>query len=72
MARFTTPHRRELRHAAALYGIIYSRVDLASALPAAVSEALDRGGPTLIEAVVSPGTYKSQLQHASAALVGRT
>lgn len=68
LRRFTTPHQRDLSHAAALFGIIYSRVDSAEALSAAVGEALARGGATLIEAQVTPDSHRTQVAAIRAAL----
>ena len=68
MARFTTPHDRDLSHAAALYGIIYSRVDSAEALSGALLVALAHRRATLIEARVTPDSYAAQIAQIQAAL----
>lgn len=46
---FATPHGLDFRHAAELYGIPYRRLDDASETPAALREALEHGGPRILE-----------------------
>ena len=72
LQRFTTPHQRDLSHAAALFGIIYSRVDSADALADAVRQALKDPIATLIEARVRPDSYATQLAEIQAALAEAT
>lgn len=46
---FATPHGLDFSHAAELYGIPYRRLDDPTETPAALREALERGGPRILE-----------------------
>lgn len=54
MAAWTTPHARSFRHLAAFYGLSFARAADEASLRAAVAEALEHAGPTLIEAIAPP------------------
>jgi 2-succinyl-5-enolpyruvyl-6-hydroxy-3-cyclohexene-1-carboxylate synthase len=49
---FTTPHGRDLAHLAALHGLAYERIGDTAALETALTTARERGGATLVHAVI--------------------
>jgi 2-succinyl-5-enolpyruvyl-6-hydroxy-3-cyclohexene-1-carboxylate synthase len=51
---FITSQGVSFEHAAALFGVAYERVADRASLAAALARGLDRGGPTVVEAVVPP------------------
>lgn len=68
LAQFTTPHGASFSAAAAVFGITYALAEDAYALGAAVSAALGRAGPTLIEARATPDGHARQLAAALATM----
>lgn len=60
LRHWTTPQQLDLAGAARLYGLEYFRAERASTLAAAIAEAHDRPGATIIEAVVSPDSSRRQ------------
>lgn len=60
LTAWTTPHKLDLSHAAALYGLAYVRVPSNHGLVAALSEALSHPRATVIDVTLSPNSARTE------------